>query len=369
MLKKLIIEKIAKEGAITFETFMEMCLYHPQYGYYMRDITKIGKEGDFYTAPHLHRAFGAAIMKQIEECWALMGRPDDFIVLEMGAGMGYLAKDMLDYTKNKDFYSDVKYYIIELNDTLIKKQSEILKEHLDKIRWFNSLKNLKPFKGFVISNELLDSFPVHIIEFNRKGTEEIYVSSDGKEFLEIKGPLSNGLEEYIRDFSISPPEGSRTEINLRIKDWLKMLSEILIEGFVITIDYGYPASQYYSEDYPQGTLQCYYRHQKSDNPYIHIGEQDITSHVNFSSLKKWGEEFGFKNIGYTAQGRFIVSIGIDEIINELIKPEDYSFEITKIKSLILPEGMGESHKVMIQYKGEGHPQLRGFKLRNELLKL
>ncbi|MFN3740696.1 MAG: class I SAM-dependent methyltransferase [Thermodesulfovibrionales bacterium] len=369
MLEKLIIERIAREGAITFETFMEMCLYYPEYGYYMRNLTTIGRKGDFYTAPHLHRAFGAAIMKQIEECWKFMGGPEDFTILEIGAGMGYLAKDMLDYLRKKDLYSAIKYSIIELNPSLINKQKEILKEHIDKIKWFNSLNEMVPFKGTVVSNELLDSFPVHIIEFNRDGVEEVYVSSDGKKFLEIKGPLSNGLEEYIRDFSINLPEGSRTEINLRVKDWLRGISEILIEGFVITIDYGYPAWQYYSEDYPQGTLQCYYRHQKSDNPYIHIGEQDITCHVNFSSLKRWGEELGFKSIGYTGQGRFIVSTGIDEIVNELIKPEDYPFEIARLKSLILPEGMGESHKVMIQYKGEGHPQLRGFKLRNELLKL
>ncbi len=369
MLKKLIIEKIAREGPITFETFMETCLYAPEYGYYMRDITEIGRKGDFYTAPHLHSAFGAAIVKQIEECWVFMERPDEFIILEMGAGMGYLARDMLDYIEKKDFYSAIKYQIIELNPSLINKQKEILKGHSGKIKWFNSLNEIAPFRGAVVSNELLDSFPVHIIEFNRDCVEEIYVSSDGKGFLEIKGPLSNGLEEYIREFSVDLAEGSRTEINLRIKDWLRAISEVLIEGFVITIDYGYPASQYYSEDYPRGTLQCYYRHQKSDNPYVNIGEQDITCHVNFSALKKWGEELGFKNTGYTAQGSFIVSMGIDEIINELIKPEDYTFEVAKIKSLILPEGMGESHKVMIQYKGKGNPQLRGFKLRNELWKL
>lgn len=346
-----------------------MCLYEPEYGYYMRDITKIGREGDFYTAPHLHRAFGAAIMKQIEECWRLMEGPDDFIILEMGAGMGYLAKDMLDFIQKKDFYSAIKYYIVELNPSLINKQKEIVKGHSDKIKWFNSLDGVTPFRGVVVSNELLDSFPVHVIEFNREGVKEIYVSTDGKELFEIKGALSHGLEEYIRDFKINLPEGSRTEVNLRIKDWIREIFNILLEGFVITIDYGYPSWQYYSEDYPEGTLQCYYRHQKSNNPYIHIGEQDITCHVNFSSLKRWGEELGFKSMGYTGQGRFIVSVGIEEIISEVIKPEDYPFEIAKLKSLILPEGMGESHKVMVQYKGKGFPQLKGFRLRNELSKL
>lgn len=369
MLRKIIIEKIMREGPLTFEHFMELCLYHPEYGYYMRDVTRIGREGDFFTAPHLHRAFGASIMKQIEECWEFMGKPEDFIILEMGAGMGYLAKDMLDYIRKKELYRAIKYFIIELNHSLINLQRDILREHSDKIKWFNSLNEIAPFKGVVVSNELLDSFPVHIIEFREKGIEEIYVSSDGNNLFEIKGPLSGGLMEYIEEFSINLPEGSRTEINLRIKDWLKGIAGILIEGFIITIDYGYPSWQHYSEDYPQGTLQCYYKHRKSDNPYIHIGDQDITSHVNFTSLKKWAEVMGFKNIGYTGQGRFMVSMGIEEIIKELIKPEDYAFEIAKIKSLILPDGMGESHKVMIQHKGEGNPQLSGFRLRNELWKL
>ncbi|MCX7794637.1 MAG: SAM-dependent methyltransferase [Thermodesulfovibrionales bacterium] len=369
MLKEFIIEKIKREGPITFENFMELCLYHPEQGYYMRADAKIGRDGDFYTAPHLHRAFGAAVMRQIEECWNIMERLEDFVILEIGGGMGYLANDILDYAEGREIYSKLKYYLIELNSSLKRKQKDILYKHLDKIRWFNSVSDIVPFKGCILSNELFDSFPVHIIESTENGIKEIYVNTDGEDFFEIKGELSDGIEEYIRDFSINLPEGFRTEVNLRIKEWLRIISGILIEGFLITIDYGYPAWQYYGEDYPQGTLQCYYRHLKSDNPYIHIGEQDITSHVNFSSLKKWGEELGFKSIGYTSQGRFIVSMGIDEIINELIKPEDYSFEIPKLKSLIMPEGMGESHKVMIQYKGKGNPQLRGFRLRNELLKL
>lgn len=369
MLKEFIIDKIRNEGPISFETFMELCLYHPLYGYYMRDITRIGKKGDFYTAPHLHRAFGAVILKQIEECWKLMGKLKDFIVLEMGAGMGYLAKDILDYAGNKEIYPCLHYYIIELNPSLIKKQSEILSAHSEKIKWFSSISTIPSFRGCVLANELLDSFPVHRIESTEKGIKEIYVDTLENELLEIKREPNPRIIEYLEEFTIKLEDGFRTEVNLRIKDWLKEVSEILEEGFLITIDYGYPAWQYYSEDYPQGTLQCYFKHRKSDNPYTNIGEQDITAHVNFSSLKKWGEELGLKNIGYTTQGRFIVSMGIDEIVEETVKTEDYPFEIARIKSLILPEGMGESHKVMIQYKGEGLPELRGFRLRNELFRL
>lgn len=375
MLKDLIIQRILQEGPITFETFMEMALYHREYGYYMRKDILIGREGDFYTAPHLHRLFGVSIFRQIEEIWQFLGKPKDFTILEMGAGMGYLAKDMLDYATTRESYPFIRYHIVEMNPYVIEKQRELLKDHSQKIRWYLSLDEIKPFIGCIVSNELLDSFPVHLIITNN-GIKEIYIHTDGKELIEKEGEPLAEVIEYLREFSIELPDGFRTEVNLRIKDWLDSISRILIEGFVITIDYGYPAWQYYSEDYPEGTLQCYFKHQKTDNPYINIGLQDITSHVNFSALKKWAEEKGFRTIGYTSQGRFIVSMGIDEVIEELIKPsvakvtvEDYSFEMARIKSLILPSGMGESHKVMIHYKGKGIPDLRGFKLRNELSKL
>ncbi len=368
MLKEILIKRILQEGPITFETFMEMALYHPQYGYYRRTDTVIGREGDFYTAPHLSRVFGATIMRQIEEIWEYMRRPDDFIILEMGAGMGYLARDMLDYAVSKDIYNHLQYYIIEINPSLRERQSEILKGHKEKIRWYNSLKEIQPFRGCILSNELLDSFPVHIIVV-KDGLKEVYINTDGEGLFEEYRPCPEEILQYIDEFSITLPEGFRTEVNLRIKEWLREISGILKEGFIITIDYGYPAWQYYSEDYPQGTLQCYYRHQKSDNPYIKIGLQDITCHVNFTSLKKWAEEMGFRTIGYTGQGRFIVSMGIEEIIKEIITPDEYPFEVARIKSLLLPSGMGEGHKVMVHYRGSGEPLLRGFRLRNEVSRL
>ena len=173
------------------------------------------------------------------------------------------------------------------------------------------------------------------------------------------------MSEYLKEFSINLPEGYRTEINLRIKDWLRELNEAMSEGFVLTVDYGYPAPDYYSEERNRGTLLCYYRHQVTEDPYINIGSQDMTAHVNFSSLKKWGEELGLTTLGFCQQGTFLVSLGIDEIIQELYaNSNDYLFEVAKIKRLIFPGTLGETHKVMIQYKGKGNPELRGFSMKN-----
>ncbi|GER94821.1 SAM-dependent methyltransferase [hot springs metagenome] len=375
-LKQKIIEKIRSEGPINFETFMEMTLYYPGLGYYTKDSAKIGRTGDFYTSPHLHSIFGAMIGKQMMEMWELIGRPEIFHVVEMGAGMGYLAKDMLEYLsgsksndkRQKDIFEHLKYTIVELNLAVKTKQQELLSEFMDKVNWISNLNELESVTGCFLSNELLDAFPVRLVEMDNE-IKEIYVSLNGDDFVEIKMPCTREVEEYFREFGIELPKGFRTEANLKIKSWLKEVSNKLFKGFVLTIDYGYPAEDYYSEDRNRGTLLCYHQHQINENPYQNIGEQDLTAHVNFSSLKKWGDELGLKTIGFCPQGTYLVSLGIDEVINEIYGDSPDFFEIAKIKGLILPQGMGESHKVMVQYKGDGEPILRGFALRNQKGKL
>jgi len=198
---------------------------------------------------------------------------------------------------------------------------------------------------------------------------EVCVSSQDGELVEMKIPCSDEVSEYLRSFSVELPKGYRTEVNLKIKDWLQEVNDSLTEGFVLTIDYGYSASDYYSEDRSSGTLLCYYQHQMNEDPYQNIGDQDLTAHVNFSSLKKWGEGLGLKTIGFCPQGTYLVSLGIDEVITELYGNSPDTFEVAKIKGLILPQGMGVSHNVMVQYKGEGRPELKGFSLRNHMGRL
>jgi SAM-dependent MidA family methyltransferase len=364
-----IIKEIQRIGFISFETFMKMALYEPELGYYTSQKTRIGREGDFYTSSHLHPVYGAMIGKQIEEMWEIMKRPSDFHVIEMGAGAGYLCKDMLDYVKSKKMFDSLNYIIVEFNPVMIENQKNLLSDFSHKVKWVSSLKKLNSIKGCILSNELLDSFPVHLIEMEDE-IKEVFVSVKGEELIEIKEKPSDEISNYLKEFSIELIKGYRTEINLKIKEWLKEINTVLKEGFIFTIDYGYPARDYYSEDRNRGTLLCYHRHQVNEDPYQNIGEQDITAHVNFSSVKKWGEELGLKTLGFCPQGTFLIALGIDEIINELYKDSpDYLFEVAKIKRLIFPGTMGETHKMMIQYKGDGYPELRGFSIKNQKGKL
>lgn len=355
-----------------------MALYYPELGYYTKDSTKIGRAGDFYTSPHMHPIFGAMLGRQMVEMWNLMGNPGVFNIVETGAGMGYLAKDVLEHlaswvkghgsrndTETENILNHLKYTIVEINPAMREKQKGLLNDFQDKVNWVSDLNGVEPVAGCFISNELIDAFPVRLIEMDDE-LNEIYVDVKGDEFVEVKMPCREETKKYFDEFSIKLPDGFRTEVNLKIKDWLRDISYKLIEGFIVTIDYGYPAWSYYSEERSRGTLLCYYNHQLNENPYQNVGDHDMTAHINFSALKKWGEEAGIKTLGFCPQGTYLVSLGIDEVISEIYKDSPDAFEIAKIKGLILPEGMGESHKVMVQYKGEGDFKLKGFNLRNQI---
>lgn len=366
ILEQKIKEKINKEGPIKFAKFMEMSLYEAGLGYYTSEQTYIGKAGDFYTSQHVHQIFGTMIGRQIEEMWRIMEKPSEFFIIESGAGMGYMCKDIMDYLNKRNILEAFTYLIIEINPSLYEKQKKLLACYDDKVKWLQSIIEINGIKGCVVSNELLDSFPVHIIVMEDE-LKEIYVGFQDNEFKEIPtAPVDESLINYINEFSIDIQKGYRTEINLKIKEWLMALTKTISEGFIITIDYGYSTRDYYSEERNRGTLLCYHKHQLSENPYENIGKQDITAHINFSSVKKWGEELGFKTLGFCQQGTYLVSLGIDELIREIFQQSnDYLFEIAKIKRLILPGTIGETHKVMIQYKGDKEPSLRGFMIRNQ----
>ncbi|GAB4484940.1 MAG: SAM-dependent methyltransferase [Thermodesulfovibrionales bacterium] len=365
-----IAERIRREGPILFEQFMEQALYDPQYGYYMSTVKRIGREGDFFTSSHLHPVFGRLMGRQIEEMWEVMGRPGLFTVVEMGAGEGLMCGDVLAYLDRTPMAGSLRYVIVERNPAVRDRQQALLGTMGARVSWTDSLDGLSCFSGCFFTNELIDAFPVHLIQ-KQGALAEVSVGINGDSFFETPGPaLDPELEEYFRVFAPELPDGYRTEANLRARQWLGRIAGLLDEGFLLTIDYGYPADEYYDADRNRGTLMCYYRHEFGEDTFLHVGEQDITAHVNFSALKRWGEEFGLAGVGYCSQGSFLISAGIDKEIEELARSSrDYLFELAKVKRLFMPQGLGESHKVLVQCKGEKKAPLRGFSLRNQLKRL
>ena len=366
-LRKEIVNLIDKRGKITFADFMELALYHPEHGYYTSGKEKIGKKGDYYTSSDVHPVFGELIARQLEQMWRLMGK-GRFTVVEMGAGKGRFCYDIINFIKKKfpEFFEEVDYKIVEISQNLIERQSSTLKGLEDKVSWESLSEDgfsFEPVIGSFLSNEFVDSLPVHQVAVENNCLKEIYVAIKDDKFCEVIDDLSDlALEDYFAKSKISLKEGQRAEVNLKALDWVKNISRYLKRGFVITIDYGYLAEDLYSEQRHRGTLMCYYEHITSENPYERVGSQDITSHVNFSSLMEAGNRCGLNTTGFTRQSKFLIALGI---LDEMNKVQGDIGKLLTIKNLFLPGGMGDIFKVLIQHKGIDNPELIGLRSMSE----
>ncbi len=357
-----LLEILKKESPMTFARYMQLCLYHPEYGYYAR-APHLGRKGDYFTSPCVHPVFGAAVATQILEIWEKLGEPDDFIIVEAGAGEGFLALDILDFLKLKN--RPFPYIISEPFPANRSKQEEILKSHYNLVFWINDIKELPTFTGVFVSNELFDSFPVHLIEMSKEGLKEVFVVVEDGLFEMLDGLSSPEILKKVSMFADKWPEGYRTEVCLEIEPFLKEIAKKLVKGAIITFDYGYSRADYYHPDRSEGTLLCYYQHQVVENPYIAPGHMDITAHVDFTTLKEAGERFGIENIGFTQQAPFLVGLGIERLLTEIGRTSVRDIEA--LKMLILPQGLGMSHWVLVQARGLPQDiKLRGFSLSNRL---
>ncbi len=359
-LSEIIREKIQQQGPISFRDFMDMALYYPSLGYYNSGRNKIGKEGDFYTSPVLSSLFGEMIGKQLEEMWLLLDKKP-FTIVEYGAGTGVLAFDILHYLENNfELYSHLHYCIIEKGEKMRHLQKDLLRE---KVSWYDSIKEIPAINGCILSNELLDNFPVHKV-IMKDELMEVFVDYKN-DFVEILQPANKDLKNYFDEQYITLPKDYCTEINHQALDWLKEISESLQSGFVLTIDYGFSSADLYSGKRNAGTLLSYKGHEINNSPYSNIGSQDITAHVNFSALAHWGEKYGLKCCGYTSQSNFLRSLGLMnslrklEMENKDSDNKDFIFQINK-----LLVAMGNKFKVLVQQKDTKCQMLTGMQFAN-----
>ena len=366
-LRKEISNLIHKRGKITFADFMDLALYHPEYGYYTSGKEKIGKRGDYYTSSDVHSVFGGLIARQLEQMWRLLGS-NRFTVVEIGAGKGWLCYDILNYVRNEypEFFEKIDYKIVEISRNLIERQSNTLKGFEEKVSWESFSEDgfsFNPIEGCFLSNEFVDSLPVRQVIVKNNCLKEIYVITEEDVFCEKIDELSSPeLRDYFNNSNINLKDGQRAEVNLKALDWVKSISCYLNRGFVITIDYGHLAEELYSEERHRGTLMCYYEHTTSENPYERVGNQDITSHVNFSSIMEEGARSGLSTTGFVRQSNFLIALGILNKMNEV--RGDISKLLT-MKNLFLPGGMGDVFKVLIQHKGVDNPELIGLRSMSE----
>ena len=350
---------------ITFASYMDLALYHPDYGYYTTKASILGPDGDFITSPHLGHDFGELLAVQFADMWHSLGQPTPFQVVEMGAGQGLIAADVLTYLQQyqPDCYGALDYIIIEKSPALRSQQQTRLTHK--KVTW-TTLDELTPITGCFFSNELIDAFPVHIIQKNNNQLQEVYVTTQDSALQETLGPLSTDqLTQYADLVAIdflndTYLDGYRTEVNLAALDWLDTVSSRIARGFLLTIDYGHTAQRYYSPARHKGTLKCYYQHSHYDDPYTNIGQQDLTAHIDFTALQRHGNNVGLSTLGFTQQGLFLMALGLGDRVANLAQtitpgPDGFNQLIQRRSALhqlmdMSPMGLG-TFGVLIQGKG------------------
>ncbi|WEK21433.1 MAG: SAM-dependent methyltransferase [Candidatus Pedobacter colombiensis] len=352
-----VIRQIHDTGPISFHDFMEACLYHPEMGYYTSSPEIIGKNGDFYTSATLTPVFGAIVAKQLEEMWAYMGSTA-FTIVEYGAGTGDLCRSILDHLKNNErMYKELRYCIIEKSPVMCNQEAKHLTE---KVEWYNSIQEIKEINGCVLSNELVDNFAIHRVVMQDELMEVFVDHQNG--FSETLYPASAKLRNYFSELNVDLPRGYCAEINLQALDWMAEIASALKSGYVLTIDYGCQNSELYKASKSQGTLLCYHKHAVNDSPYDHIGEQDMTCHINFSALAHWGAKNGLESCGLTNQGYFLMSLGFrEQLIKSFVNERDISkaaSQVAAISNTLLLD-MGSKYKVLIQQKGIQAEKLSG----------
>lgn len=355
-------------GAIPFRRFMELALYAPGVGYYTGPRQKIGKEGDFFTSLDVHPVFGRLLAAQvIEMAQALPEGP--FTVVEMGAGKGLLAYDILRTVEVADpaLFGRLRYVIVDVSEDLIGRQRQLLSDYASRTEWAPGVEALSGVRGVFLSNELVDSLPHHQVVMTDSGLREVFVGVKDGRLREGWGPPSTPeLAAYFDALGITLPPGYRTEVNLAALDWMRAVARALDRGFVITVDYGYPADVYYQSDRRKGTFLCFHEHKVSEDPYVRLGRQDLTAHVDFSSLARTGAAAGLEPVGLTDQAHFLVGLGITRIMEKILARDGgdpaHSDEFCAMRRLMDPHGMGKAFKVLVQRKGVADLPLAGMRM-------
>ena len=338
--RQIVAAEIRDRGPITFARFMEIALYG-EHGYY----TSSPNPGfDYATSPQMHPAFGALIAGWLVKAWEALGGPEVFDVVEIGAGDGGLARDILDAVSDVDtrngFASALRYRPYD-----IRPRGSVL--------GIGALTTLEPIVGCVISNELLDAFPCHMFTIRDGTVLESYVDLGAdRELVFLDGEVSNvDIVNRVGPIANQLPNGYRGEVNLGIVDWASTMAQILQRGYVLTIDYGYARQALYHPDRAEGSLRCYRDHVLGQNPFRDVGLQDITAHVDFTTVDETLTKFGFEQLApLSTQRDFLLDLGIGEYLREvrqqLAQPRDGSdsyllmSELRSMNSLVDPRGLG-----------------------------
>ena len=375
-LRQKIEQEIRERGPIPFSRYMELCLYDPELGYYSRNAEQFGKAGDFYTSSDVHAVFGRLMARQLEEMWRALGSPEQIEILELGPGRGLFAQDVLDWSEKKfsGFFRALHYSLVESSPALRQRLQATLNTHFrsgkasfpqrrkppsyersygtaeavpDDVVFARALAPEVPI--IVFANEFFDALPVEVL--SPQG--ELHIAEKDGRMLETWHPASVEELEFLDRYSVHPETGERIEAPLIAQRYMSQIAAAVKCGFIIAIDYGYTRQELLTGRH-RGTVTAYRKHSASANPYEAPGEQDITAHVNFTSLADAAERNGMQVQPLLTQSQFLMGIGeqnqFADAFEECRLLQERAKGALQLKHLVTPSGMGESFHVLVASK-------------------
>ena len=346
-------------GWIGFERYMELALYEPGLGYYSGGSTKFGPAGDFVTAPELSGLFGSALADQVAPLLSQLEKP---LILELGAGTGTLAADILESLSKTQ--APPQYWILELSADLRRRQQSRLSSYGDNVCWLDRLPD-QPFEGVILANEVVDALPVSCFIKRANAAFPLGVRLVDGDFAWAEGDsdprLSEAVELLEASLGYTLPEGFRSEIRLGLSAWIQTLSAVMTRGAMLIVDYGLVRREYYHADRNQGTLLCHYKHLAHANPFLYPGLQDIGAWVDFSAVADAAVGADAEVSGFTTQTQFLLE---SEALRQLSMPS--LGQLQGLKTLVLPGEMGERFKLILLSRGLREAELAGRDFRDRL---
>ena len=378
ILREKIEQEIRERGPIPFSRYMEMCLYHPELGYYSRHAEQFGKAGDFYTSSDVHAVFGRLLARQFEEMWRVLGSPEKIVLLEFGPGRGLFAQDVLHWSRKKfpEFFDALHYALVESSPALQQRLERTLSEYVEAGKaslcppdedfgnYVSALRGNHSEAGsdvhadgkptsvpvLIFANEFFDALPFEVIS----SEGELRIDAYHGHFVETWAPASRQEVEFLDRYSIHPDQGERVEAPLIAQQYMSRITKAANRGFILLIDYGYTRDEQLAGRH-RGTITAFRQHSVSADPYEAPGEQDITAHVNFTALSAVAERNGMQVQKLLTQSQFLMGIGetnqFADAFEECRLPQERAKVALQLKHLVTPAGMGETFHVLLASKG------------------
>lgn len=345
--------KLRSANTISFHSFMETALYHEEYGYYASPAPKVGKKGDFITSVSVGSAFGKILAHRLAQVWEDLGKPTLFSIIEMGADQGNLAYDICTELSSLAPECHWHYHIVEPRENAQIAQIKKLKPFQEKLSIHSSLDALHGLEGVFLSNELIDAFPVEVIQLQQGQWMQLFIEAENGAFKKTWKPATNPeLQSFISTLGTDFSPDYTTEFRPQLDSFFSTVATALTRGLILTIDYGFPRSHFYDPKRSEGTLQTYQNHQRGIDPLESVGEQDITTHVDFTQLANAQISHGFQVHDFTAQARFLTHHGKPWLLQleQHFTPQSLP-AIQQFQTLTHPDFLGAKFHVLETTKG------------------